>query len=153
MNLKDKYSQKSKQYTSAEGYRDMDGNHRQFTFIDHDVKTRKSMGNPLKKEELEELKNEITRAKERKIQEILALPAINAIRHPNGEIYENFIIRNQEDNIITWNEDVVRGACMIDSNIGSNLWNILWKTTVKEASWWDDMSHEDIIAGKWKQLI
>lgn len=44
MKLKNKHHQKSKYYTAAEGYRDIDGNQKQFTFVDHDVKLKITIG-------------------------------------------------------------------------------------------------------------
>lgn len=93
---------------------------------------------------------ELEEYKERKVKEILALPAINAVR--GAEIYEPFILRDKEEGI-SWNENVLRGACMLNMSLANAIWNITWKNTVKEQYWWDDMSHEDILAGKWKELI
>ena len=105
----------------------------------------------MNEEELKELKKSIEEAKKRKIEEILSLPAVNAVRNGGADIYEPFVTRDKETGV-SWNKNVVTGACMLDSQLANSIWNILWKNTVKDQYWWDDMSHEDILAGKWKEL-
>ena len=51
-----------------------------------------------------------------------------------------------------WDEEMVTNMCKIDSTFRYNLSNSIWKNTVKEQYWFEDMSYEDIIAGKWKEL-
>jgi hypothetical protein len=136
---------------TAQTYQDDYGNTKEFTFIDYDKKSKKSMSSPLTKEELEEIQRKMKDHTEKYIQEILSFPAVNAVKGSGGDIFETFVDRDKE-NGITWNEKVVRGACMIDPILTRNLLNKLWKSTVKEQYWFDDMSHEDIISGKWKDL-
>lgn len=141
---------KSDHYTSAQHYRDLDGNSKSFTFVDHDVKTSISVTSSTK-EEVEELKRQIVKDTENSINAILALPAVNALRDPHG-MYESLIKRNMEKGVIEWDEEMVRNMCKIDSTFRYNLSISIWKNTVKEQYWFEDMSYEDIIAGKWKEL-
>jgi hypothetical protein len=151
MNLNNKHNKKS-DYVGNHGgaYLDGAGNSRQFTYIDHDSKLKKSFNPPMTEEELKALKAEIEAAKKRVIEEILALPAVNLIK--GNELYEPFVTRSQETGV-TWNVNVLTGACMLDSQLATSMWTILWKNTVKEQYWWDDLTHEEILAGKWKELI
>lgn len=142
---------KSDHYTSAQHYRDLDGNSKSFTFVDHDVKPSISVMSS-SKEEIENLKKEISEHTENSIKAILSMPAVNALNDSNG-MYSHLVKRNIEKGIIEWDEDVVANMCRIDSVFMYNLSNTLWKRTVKEQYWFEDMSHEDIIAGKWKELI
>ena len=50
MNVKDTNAKKSKFHTSAEVYRDIDGNMRKFDFIDHDPKTSIATSGPADKD-------------------------------------------------------------------------------------------------------
>lgn len=127
-------------------YTDIDGMSKQFTYIDHDKKTKVSRAT---KENLEDLQIVMRTFAEMAIEEILAMPAVNAVRNPDG-LYEEFITRDPEKGI-TWNERVVKDACMINSTLRSNLWNQVWKASVKMQYWFEDMPHEDIIAGEWKK--
>lgn len=130
-------------------YTDIDGMRKQFTYIDHDKKTKIATGK-ISKTELKKLKKSIDDYTERQIAEVLALPAVN-VRNNHG-LYEEFIIRDAEDGKIKWHEEMVKSACRINSTLLYNLHLSVWRNTVKEQHWFDDMSHEDILAGEWKKL-
>jgi hypothetical protein len=142
---------KSDYYTSAQHYRDLDGNSKSFTFVDHDVKPSISVTSSTK-EDIELIKKEVRDHTERVIEEILSFPAVNILKNSYG-MYEEFVIRNAEKGVIEWNEEMVRNACRINDILRYNMSIAIWKGSVKEQHWFDDMSHEDIIAGKWKELI
>jgi hypothetical protein len=132
-------------------YTDIEGMSRQFTTVDHDKKTKISTGS-ISDKELQTLKQDITDEVERAILEILALPAVNVLKNGDG-LYEEFIVRKMPEQRIEWNEPMVRNACKINFTLRYNMWNTVWKGTVKEQYWFEDMSHEDILAGKWKELM
>jgi hypothetical protein len=142
---------KSDHYTSAEVYRDLDGNHRQFTFIDHDVKS-KYTAPPLSEEELTALKVTNQNDINKQIDVILALPAISLIK--SGNIFaEEYIERDSDSHLIKWRENMVRDALTINHNLRFTFLNTIWKSTVQPQYWFVDMPYEDIMAGKWKDLI
>jgi len=124
-------------------YTDIDGMSKQFTYVDHDKKTTISTHNEDTKEVKEALKSHTDQV----IEAILSLPAVNAVRNPDG-LYEEFIIRDKELGI-SWNEHVVRDALPLNSTLRYNLFNQVWKASVKMQYWNEDMSYEDIIKGEW----
>ncbi len=142
---------KSDHYTSATTYRDMDGNHKNFTFIDHDKKPTISASPSLNEDELKSLKQTINEQIDLSIDEILAMPAQSCFSH-NG-LYEEFIVRDVEQGRIEWQKNMLRNACRINHTLRHNLWNVVWRNTVKSQYWFEELSHEDIIEGKWKQWI
>ena len=129
-------------------YTDESGMSRQFTYIDHDKKTKIGL-NSMSDSEFQSLKKNINTAIDREIDEILALPAVNISN--NEGLYDEFIIRDQEKGIL-WHESMVRDACRINDILRHNLHLRVWRNTVKEKNWFVEMSHEDILAGKWKEL-
>lgn len=139
---------KSQHYTSAEKYTDLEGHSRQFTFVDHDIKSTLSSTPPMKESELEELRKFISQSRINKIEEILALPAISFVKSKNT-FAETFIERNREKGVV-WHEVAVRNLIsnppMLDA-----VHHCTWRYTIKEAYWFEEMSHEDILAGKWKE--
>lgn len=141
---------KSDYQSTRQTYRDpKDGLTKQFTIIDHDKKTKINTNAPLSETELDKLNREIREGKERKIAEILQFPAAAA----PIELYGIFTNRSEQTGV-TWNESSLTEACMIDDNLFSyRLWNTLWRSIVKQDYWWDDMSHEDVMAGEWKKLM
>lgn len=130
-------------------YTDIDGMSRQFTIVDHDKKTKIS-SSAMTDEEKENLRNSVNIAKHQTIDKILALPAISFLKSGNT-FAEDCVIRDLEKGII-WDETFVRNMLDIKSEMLHTVWNAVWKNTVKEQYWFDDMSYEDIIEGKWKQL-
>lgn len=142
---------KSEHYTSAEVYRDLDGNHKTFTYIDHDKKIRIAAGEPLTEDQLTSLKESVSSQIDNSIEEILALPALSAAT-PDG-LYEEFVTRDMSKQRIVWQEEMVRDACRINHNLRHNLWNTVWKNTVKSQYWFEEMDHEDILNGKWEEWI
>jgi hypothetical protein len=90
---------KSDYYTHPEGYRDLDGNHRQFTTIDHDVKTSVPTG---EKKDLDTLKKELAAYKESLIEEILNIPPSLC-----PSLFHDFTLRGDIINI-EWNEVMLR---------------------------------------------
>ena len=139
-------------YTPPSDYRDLDGNHKTFTYIDHDIKTSISTSTSSKKE-VEKIKEDRERMMNECIEEILALPAVAAAGVADN-IYEQFIIRDLEKGII-WNETVVRNALVLNDTLRYQLHTVLWKRTVKESNWFHPMreDHEAIVRGDWRQLI
>lgn len=131
-------------------YTDIDGMSRQFTYVDHDKKTKIASGK-LAKDELSKIKQELIDYTERKIAQILALPAVN-VHNPDG-LYEEFIIRDVDTRTIKWHEEMVKNTCRINSVLMGNLFNTVWRNTVKEQNWFIDLSHEEILAGEWKKLM
>lgn len=131
-------------------YTDMDGMSRQFTVIDHDKKT-SIASSKMSDEEKESLRNAINIDKQQTINKILALPAVSFLK--SGNMFaEDCIIRDLEKGII-WDETFVRNMLDIKTEMLHPIWNTIWKNTVKEQYWFDDMSYEDVMEGKWKQLI
>ena len=143
-------------------YTDENGMSRQFTYVDHDRKlsSRVSGGESKeykaqKKKKLEDLKAQIKKRNDEKIEQILCLPAINAVMSHDdfvdAQLYEEFITRSADIGI-TWNEEMVRSACTINHELCRNLHIRVWRYTVKPEFWNEDMSHEDILNGEWKKL-
>lgn len=136
-------------YESDRGY-SIDGQHRQFTVIDHDKKL-KIATDSTSDEELKALheSNQISIIKT--IDEILALPAVSFLR--SGNMFaEDYIERNMDKGII-WREQMVRDALSINDNLRYSIRNQVWKNTVTETYWFEEMSYEDILEGKWKEWI
>jgi hypothetical protein len=90
---------KSDYYTHPEGYRDLDGNHRQFTIIDHDVKASIPTG---EKKGEEAIKKELAAYKESLIEEILNIPASLC-----PYLFHDYTLRGDVVNI-SWNETMLR---------------------------------------------
>lgn len=143
---------KSDHYTSATNYKDNDGNMKTFTFVDHDYKSKASTLPPLSEEESEDLKKTVALGIERTINEILALPAQSLLASQNG-FAEDYVIRDQEQNKIVWREQMVRDALSINHNLRIAFRTLVWKHTIREQYWNEEMSHEDILAGKWRDWI
>lgn len=128
-------------------YTDIDGMSKQFTYIDHDKKTKISTAH--KGETLEELRESIKTHAYKVIRAILSMPAVNVVRNPDG-LYEEFVTRDSEKGIL-WNETMVFDACSINPTLCYNMFNQVWKTSVKMQYWFEDMPYDDIIAGQWKK--
>lgn len=126
-------------------YTDIDGMSKQFTYIDHDKKTRISTFKDNSNQE--EMDKQLKQWRDESIAEILALPPVNV-----AEDYAQFIIREREKGVI-WDKDMVIEACLADSEFRRVLHMRLWRSTVKEKYWFEEMSHEDILAGKWKNWM
>jgi len=143
--------------THGGAYTDENGMSRQFTYVDHDRHTSrlKTRETEVEKKERErkasELHAEVKAAQIRRVDEILALPAV-AFAMSGNTYAEDCIIRDLEKGII-WDETYVRNFLDIRSDMITPILNSCWKNTVKEQFWFDEMSHEDILAGKWKELM
>lgn len=88
--------------THGGGYIDNDGNRRQFTYIDHDPKTKIS-GLVSTDTEQKEIKEQLTSYKKQLIDRILDLPAsLSPV-----EFYD-FTVRGDSQLVITWNETMIR---------------------------------------------
>lgn len=135
-------------------YTDLYGHSKQFTYIDHDVKTKISTYAPTEEEKREQKAIEDKRRADR-IDEILSLPAVCAVQSEDPFIkqvlYEEFVVRSPQG--IKWNEIVLRNACSIDDELARALHLRVWRKTVKEQYWFEEMSHEDIMAGKWRDWM
>ncbi len=127
-------------------YTDMDGMTKQFTYIDYDKKTTisKNMGTD------EEVKEELKKFRDDTIAEILALPAVAAVKgDPDYEI----LVKRDADKGVIWDQDAVIERCINNWEFRRVLYLITWRNTVMERYWFEEMSHEDILAGKWKQWM
>lgn len=145
------------------GYTDIDGMSRQFSYVDYDRKLPSRTESGRESEEakaekakrLEDLRADIKAYIDRRIEEILVLPAVNAVSTEDNfvdkAIYEDLIIRDIKTKTIFWNEKVLREACHINQDLCRNLFLRVWRHTVSESYWYEDMSHEDMLAGKWKE--
>jgi hypothetical protein len=141
-------------------YTDIDGQSKMFTYIDHDRHTSRTQSGresdevkERKAKELEELRASIKKINDDKISAILAMPpydmGIGETDFVKKVLYTNLILRDPP----RWEENMVREICTIDKDLCTRLFNETWRNTVKEEYWQEDMSYEDIIAGKWKELI
>lgn len=127
-------------------YTDINNMTKQFTYIDHDKKTRISKH---EKKDVEELRKSIKNYTINTIKAILSLPPVNLLKNSNG-LYEEFIIRDQKEGIL-WNEPVLINACSINDMLRHNIFIHIWRNSVKEEHWFEDISNEDIIKGEWKK--
>lgn len=94
---------KSDFYKSAEGYKDDDGNTRQFTMIDHDVKPKIATGIW----DMEEISIQRKQYREDLVNTILKLPAsLSPIE------YSDFIVRGEGKTSLSWNESMIRDKGM-----------------------------------------
>lgn len=130
---------------TADAYKDMDGNMKQFTHIDHDVKTKISR-NTTGESTRDAVNNYIKETKE----EILSMPAVSVSEH---ETFHYLIIRDLTEKLIKWNKEAVNDIS--DFYTLYRLRMLTWKNTVKDIFWFDDMreDHEAIIRGDWKSLM
>ena len=128
-------------------YVDNDGLSKQFTYIDHDKKTKISTYNEEEKQQMEE---QLKKWRDDTIAEILALPAVNAVKADAD--YEILIKRDPKQGVI-WNEDVVIEKCIDNPEYRRVLHILTWRNTVKERYWFEDMSHEDIVGKKWEKWV
>lgn len=94
---------KSEHYTSAQGYRDIDGLSKNFTFVDHDVKTSVPTGQKLSEEEKSGLADEVARYRTNLILRILTLPPSMC-----PEIFWDFTIRGEDVEKIEWNDTMIQ---------------------------------------------
>ena len=136
-------------YEADQGY-SIDGQHRQFTVIDHDKKLKIATDHITEdeKRELLEINQKYTNET---IEEILALPAVAFLK--SGNMFaEDYIERDMEKGII-WREQMVRDALSINDSMRYTVRSQVWKNTVKETYWFEEMSHEDVLDGKWKEWI
>ena len=141
---------KSDYYNPPADYQDRDGNWKNFTYVDHDKKL--SMKIMPSNEEIQDAKTQLKEYKEKKIAEILSLPAICAVMNKDDR-NEEFVERNIEEKSVKWREEVVRNACMINVDLCRNLFNEVWYNTVGPSNVDKDITHENLVAGKWKEWI
>ena len=139
MNIK---TEKGKHYTSAQSHRDEDGLSRNFTMINHDVKTSIALSN---KESIDDIKKEIDDFKKLKIKAILSLPAVFAPTH-----FDDF--KDKSGDVISWKQDMVTDACMINDNMRNSLYLLTLKRTVQEQYWYS-LTMEDVIDGSYKSVM
>lgn len=134
----------SKQYVPPANYDDMEGNVKQFTYVDHDIKTKVSnhiSGN------IDDVRNAIKKYREDKIEEVLAMPAVSI-----GDMEQYQVLINRSAEGITWNKNAVKELLLTTDHVYF-LPILVWKKTVKESHWHDNVEHEDILKGKWKNLM
>lgn len=127
-------------FTPDTNYRDMEGNMRTFTTVDHDVKLKIS---PYLKEDVSK---QLKEAHKNLVEEICALPAVSV---SGKEYYGDFIERSVEKGIV-WKIDALQ-KLSLDQLIFMK--TIAWKNTVKEQYWFEEFTHEDFIEGKWQTLL
>lgn len=97
-------------YTSAEAYRDEDGNMKQFTFIDHDVKTKIT---PSGKHDIEEITKELREYRQSVVKEVLLLSASLCPME-----FVDFTIRGEGYSSIQWNELMI-------TDEGLDIWKLV----------------------------
>jgi hypothetical protein len=83
-------------------YTDIDGHTKQFTYVDHDVKTSIST-TKLSPEDKDALKDEVSRYRTNLILRILTLPPSMC-----PEIFQDFTIRGEDVENILWNETMIQ---------------------------------------------
>lgn len=132
---------------TSEAYKDMEGNMKQFTHVDHDPKLKISATIESVSERQERIKW-MEEYRESTILSILALPAVSISGY---ELFEPYI--NRTPTGFEWNEKNIRS--IIDQY---NLYVIklyAWRNTIKEIFWFDPISedNEAIIRGDWKSLM
>lgn len=135
-------------------YKDIDGNMKNFTVIDHDIKQTITPSVKETETETEARLKWMEDYKWKTIYEILALPAVTLAGYLDG-LYEDFLIRDQQADKIKWNEPVVKNALSINDALRYEISLIVWKRTVKSEHWFHEMrdDHEAIMRGDWKQLM
>src|SRR6476469_696277 len=80
-------------------YTDNDGLSKQFTYIDHDVKTSVSTNRPLTEEEKQDIINNLKAARSNLINAILDIPAVFC-----HEVHQDFTNRGEGVTTISWNK-------------------------------------------------
>jgi hypothetical protein len=139
-------------------YTDIDGASRQFTYIDHDRHTTRTQSGredkdylAQKEDEKKRLHEKVMESRRRSIEEILCMPAVKFLE--SGNLFaEDCIIRDPEKGII-WDETYVKNFLDVRPDMIYTMANTLWKHTVKEQHWFTELTHEDMMAGKWKELM
>jgi len=93
---------KSKHYTSAQNYKDLDGLSKSFTMIDHDKKLKISKLIQSDKE-LEDIKNQLKNYRDDLYIRVLSVPASLC-----PDSYYDFTVRGADSTLITWNEKMIK---------------------------------------------
>ena len=144
---------KGNYYTSPDNYTDIDGNLKTFTYIDHDKKTSISMSTETEEEREERKKNHKTLLQQT-IDEIIEFPAIYAA-YPEDDMLKAHLfneIINSEDGV-KWDIPILKEICMIDRDFALLLRSRLWKQYIKPENIFKELTHEEFMEGKWKELI
>jgi hypothetical protein len=92
------HDKKSDHYTSAQHYKDLDGNMRSFTFVDHDKKTKI---NTIMDTNKDQVARDLQDYRESLIEKILNLPVTAC-----PSIFDDFKTRGND--ALIWNEAMVR---------------------------------------------
>ena len=134
----------AKAYEPPANYDDMEGNVRQFTYVDHDIKPKISLNVNTSESDA----NLLSYRKE-VIKEILALPAVSV----GHRVDYQYLIERGEGGI-KWNTKAVEDLIMSTDHVYF-LKTVVWKNTVREQHWFDPMreDHEAIVRGDWRSLI
>ncbi len=103
----------SDHYTSAEAYTDLDGQSRQFTFIDHDKKSKISALKQTE-EEVQEIKNSLNNYRTNLVNRILEIPASLCPFE-----FVDFTIRGEAMDKIEWNKKMLEDEGFPLSNLMS----------------------------------
>lgn len=135
-------------------YTDVDGQSRQFTYIDHDKKTKISRERETK-EEKQKRKDLLKAYKQQEIEFILSRPAIFWVETGNT-FAEEYVKRDENDGLI-WDEKYVRSALDINDEMRS----LIHRAVSRENTWSNNdqaekfrlLEYEDFCDGKWKEFI
>ena len=100
-------TEKAKHYTSAQTYKDEDGNMKNFTMIDHSVKTTIGGSPKLNQEELDEISSQRRIHRAELCERILSIPASLCPLD-----FDDFIVRGEGLSKIQWNEEMIKDEGM-----------------------------------------
>jgi hypothetical protein len=92
---------KSDHYTSATHYKDLDGNMKAFTFVDHDIKPGGAT-HSITDEEISEAKKQLKEFRKTSIERILVIPASLC-----PQWFTDFTVRGDVGEV-KWNEEMLR---------------------------------------------
>lgn len=131
-------------------YDDLEGNVKQFTYVDHDKKPTFAVGI---NEPVEESHNKVKAWKELRIKQLLLLSAAVIARIPNADRYQEFVTRDPEKGVL-WNETVIRNYCDVVGMYECYLLFMLtWKAAMKVEYWFEDLTLEEMEQGKHLEWI
>lgn len=150
-------------HTRETHYQDWEGNWHPFSIVDHDKKTStaamqkgKSKATLEKeKEESTDRNNQLKSYNEEKIDEILQFPAVYSALPSDDFIQAHLFseIISKEEGDVKWDNTILREICSIDREFTSKLHTRLWQHHIKPEYQKEELTHEDMMAGKWKSWI
>jgi hypothetical protein len=83
-------------------YTDNDGMSKQFTYVDHDIKTSVSTNKPLTEDEKKDIRNNLKVARANLLKAILDIPAVFC-----HEVHQDFTLRGESVTSIQWNKEML----------------------------------------------